>query len=541
MLVYANQLRVQGSDAERAVSKAIGGWLKEQLGFGLRPDQLKQDGEHTGHRGERRSWLRIYACYNGEPALCAWVLKHADEDVRGRQWIVEVGVKKSAAAPLEVSCVVKTNERSTLVSNPVSASQPRVIQYIVNNVHAAKNADFADAVPGENLKTVGQDRDSYLAFLAEIERHDRDAAIILVSATHERKYLVNPTKLQGTLIGLAYVVQVLPESNSYEMAEVLGKRWSAWGGAVNVLSIPSASGDVRSRYFLRDEIQDWGEEPQRISQVLAWVTSNTNIPRLRMHVRPEGVMQLSMRRRMEKVRATSAQMNEAQLRHALDDASKRTDELERFYTDENTELAADRSRYKEALESEQEERRKQDFHLRSLKAGLSNAGGDDSGAFDSDVLLKLLKLASGKEEPSPLDCLEIIEQTYGDRCKVLDSARSSARKMTQFSRGRNLLGLLLLLVTTYRDGLKDGGDSKARRVLGKSYAAKESTTVMKNPDMRRRRIFDYDGTQVEMFQHLKIGVDDDQTRTIRVHFHWDGDRQKMVIGHCGEHLPVSSH
>ena len=227
MLVYANQLRVQGSDAERAVSKAIGGWLKEQLGFGLRPDQLKQDGEHTGHRGEHRSWLRIYACYNGEPALCAWVLKHADEDVRGRQWIVEVGVKKSAAAPLEVSCVVKTDERSTLVSNPVSASQPRVIRYIVNNVHAAKNADFADAVPGEIFRTVGQDRDSYLAFLAEIERHDRDAAIILVSATHEGKYLVNPTKLQGTLIGLAYVVQVLPRSDSYEMAEVLGKRWSA--------------------------------------------------------------------------------------------------------------------------------------------------------------------------------------------------------------------------------------------------------------------------------------------------------------------------
>ena len=149
MLVYANHLRVQGTDAERAVSKAIGGWLKEQLGFGLRPDQLKQDGEHNGHRGEHRSQLRIHACYDGEPALCAWVLKHADEDVRGRQWIVEVGVKKFAAEPLEVSCVVKTDERSTLVSNPVSASQPRVIQYIVKNVLSAKNADFADAVPGE--------------------------------------------------------------------------------------------------------------------------------------------------------------------------------------------------------------------------------------------------------------------------------------------------------------------------------------------------------------------------------------------------------
>ena len=115
MLVYANRLRFQGADSERAVFKAIGGWLKEQLGFGLHPDQLQRDGEYNGHRGEHPSRLRIHGCYDGEPALCAWVLKHADENVHGRQWIVEVGVKKSART-LEVSCVVKTDERSTLVS-----------------------------------------------------------------------------------------------------------------------------------------------------------------------------------------------------------------------------------------------------------------------------------------------------------------------------------------------------------------------------------------------------------------------------------------
>ena len=102
------------------------------------------------------------------------------------------------------------------------------------------------------------------------------------------------------------------------------------------------------------------ESSQAPVSPLAHSSSNTNIPRLRMHVRPDGVMQLSMRRRMEKVRATSAQMNAAQLRQALDDASKQTDDLERFYSDENTELAADRSRYKEALESEQWCRRRPD-------------------------------------------------------------------------------------------------------------------------------------------------------------------------------------
>ena len=151
MLVYANRLRVQGGDSEQAVFKAIGGWLKEQLGYGLHPDQLRRDGDYRGRRGEHPSRLRIHASNEGEPALYAWVLKHTDENIHGRQWTVEVGAKKSAGT-LEVSCVVKTDERSTLVSSPVSASQPRVIRYIVRNVLSAADADFADAGTGRALE-----------------------------------------------------------------------------------------------------------------------------------------------------------------------------------------------------------------------------------------------------------------------------------------------------------------------------------------------------------------------------------------------------
>ena len=113
--------------------------------------------------------------------------------------------------------------------------------------------------------------------------------------------------------------------------------------------------------------------------------------------------------------------------------------------------------------------------------------------------------------------------------------------MTRFIHGRNLLDLLVRLVTNYRDGLIAGGDNKARVVFGRGqYAAKESETVMANKDMRRQRTFDYGGTQVEMFRHLKIGVEADPMRTIRVHFYWDADRERIVVGYCGEHLPISS-
>ena len=540
MLVYANHLSLHGSEAEPAVLRAIGAWLKQQIGFGLRPEQLTQNGEYNGQRGGTRSSLRIRGCYEGAPALCSWVLKHADQRVHGRQWIVEVGAKKLADT-LTVSCVVKTDEHSTLVSSPVNASQPRVIRYLINNVSAAEEADFTETVPGEVLLSVGKDRDSYRAFLEEIERAERDGAIVLVSSTEEGTYLVDPEKLQRTLVGLAQVVKVLPEANTFEMVEILGSTWAAWGGAVKVLSLPSPFAGVRARSFLPEEIETWTGEPESISRVLAWVTANTNIPRLRSHVRPHGVMLLSTRRRLEQVHAASAQMNEAQLRRTLEETTKQVADQEAFLgevADEQSRLEAELARYKDDLRETQDTLRTKEYLL-SQKEMSSVEGGTMPTAFDRDPLLKL---AVSKDGPSPSECIEIIDQLHGPRCTILDTARASAKKMARFNFGRELLDLLLRLVTTYRDTLLESGDAKARNVFGKGeYAATESDQVRTNRDARRHRTFVYDGREVEMLRHLKIGVVDDTTRTIRIHFHWDPDREKIVIGYCGKHLPVPSH
>ena len=44
-----------------------------------------------------------------------------------------------------------------------------------------------------------------------------------------------------------------------------------------------------------------------------------------------------------------------------------------------------------------------------------------------------------------------------------------------------------------------------------------------------------------MWQHLKIGVKDSLSRTLRIHFFWDPGAGKVVIGHCGKHLPIPRH
>jgi len=543
MLVYANHLSFQGTGAEEAIFKAIGAWLKEQLGFGLHPDQLKQESEFNGYRGDLRSWLRIYATSEEEPELYVWVLKTPDETVRGRQWIVEVGVKSYHGA-FELSCIVKTEEHSTLVAtSAVTASQPRLIRYVVNNIEKAHDTDFAPSVSGVAVKTVGQDRDSYRALLVEIERRDRDCPVVLVSPTSDGEYLLNAAELQQRLIGLAQVVQVSSEFNSYEMVEVLGQPRSAWGGAVNILNSPTQTGFVRGRFFLTKAIGEWGNtQNERITQVLAWVTNNTNVSRLRKRIRPEGVMQLALRRRLQAVRARGGQMDAAQLREELDKASQVLAEQAEWVStleDDNSALESELSDTKVRLADERENLRNQNFVIQSLKSQLGDAGGGRTSQLDGEGLLSL---ACRPDSPSPLECIEVIESLYGDKCIVLESAKESASDMEFFASGRRLLDMLRRLVTEYRKRLLEAGDSEARKVFtNNEYAARESETVMGNKSMRRQRTFEYDGKSIEMFRHLKIGVDDDLAKTIRVHFHWDPEREIIVIGHCGPHRDISGH
>jgi len=424
----------------------------------------------------------------------------------------------------------------------VMASRPRVIGYVVNNVQQSDDAAFAAPVSGVSVKSVGPDSDSYQSLLAEIERRDRDSPIVLVSPTRDGEYLFNTTDLQQKLVGLGQVVQVAPEFNSYEMAEVIGQHRSAWSGAANILYPPLQTGLVRNRLFLSDEIVAWGEtQHARISQILAWVTNNTNVPRLRKHIKPEGVMQLALRRRLQAVRERSDQMNASQLREEVDKTSRLVADTEEWINaleNDNAALQSEVLDIKAKWEDERENLKKKDFVIQALKNNLANAGAGRTSDLDVEGLLTLL---CSPDPPTPLECVQIIESVYGDRCTVLESAKDSARDMNQFSFGRRLLDMLRRLVTEYRIKLLEVGDSEARKVFGKNeYAAKESETVMANKRLRRLRTFDYEGEQVEMFRHLKIGADENIAKTIRVHFHWDAGRKKIVIGYCGEHFPISS-
>ena len=107
-----------------------------------------------------------------------------------------------------------------------------------------------------------------------------------------------------------------------------------------------------------------------------------------------------------------------------------------------------------------------------------------------------------------------------------------------FKYGRKLFALLNTLATDYWEALAGGQpDAEARRVFGAGFAAKESERVEAHKGARNRRTFTYLGAEYQMMKHLKIGVKDSASETIRVHFEWLPDERLLLIGHCGAHIP----
>ena len=171
------------------------------------------------------------------------------------------------------------------------------------------------------------------------------------------------------------------------------------------------------------------------------------------------------------------------------------------------------------------------------EAFLSKANGTQS-AEGSHVLARLLVNPNARVTLS--EALTTASSLYPEKMVVLPSAYESAEKLDDVStRGGRLLKLLIKLGSEYYEALAGKGDSEARHVFSPSeYSACESETVRWG-GLGRLREFSYNGTQIRMEQHLKIGVAADTSKTLRCYFAWLAEERRLVIGYCGEHLPVS--
>lgn len=521
MLVYANYIELEGEYSFRAVFSSLCGWLKRVTNETIKPRDLMGSNKLNFDN----VWVTTETANKEAPHLFAVTIKHPDSSVRGRQWIVEIGIR-SSDEKTAVSVVLKTDEMSSLVTSDVFTTRPLLIKYI------SENSSLAPDTVGVSAKSIDATNDSYRGLLYDIEKIDRDYPIVLVSPRRDGEYPVDISWLQEQLIGLAQVVQVSSECNSYDMAEVLSQRYSSWNGAINIIYTPFKNGHIRNKLFQSNYLDDnFPSQKELISFLLSTVTHNTNVPKIRKQIRSEGVKAKSLKDRFLSRINNSENASSEDIEEILEIAASQ----ETQFKIDIDRIELEKLQLEEDKDSLENKLATANWSIDSLKRQLQGAGYSTANADTKELLAAACRV----DEPTPNECISIIESALGDQVIFLKSASVSAMNSTTFKRGRIILDMLRKLIIEYLPLYLEGGDNKARAIFtNKQYAANESESVVNNASLAKTREFIYKGSSVYMWQHLKIGIADNPEHTIRIHFLVDKEDEKIVVGYCGEHLPL---
>jgi hypothetical protein len=117
--------------------------------------------------------------------------------------------------------------------------------------------------------------------------------------------------------------------------------------------------------------------------------------------------------------------------------------------------------------------------------------------------------------------------------KSLDEVSNFAR-VADFAKQLSMLTSLEFIQAVNEKGSLGGFEFFTKQAL----SFKESLTTMRNDSLRRQRQFPFDGKQITIEPHLKIGVNNTEQEQMRIYFLIDGP--VIYLGYIGRHLPTSS-
>jgi hypothetical protein len=530
MNVYSISFHL-ATDAElRKAEGVVANWISQKARRLISDAELWETPDRTFDGGMR---LDAWIAGDGIPMARALRLSHPDTRVLGRQWVTEIGFRENEPGKTQMTLLLRTEEASAQVSTPVQVSRPKLVTDLV------ASCSFASFVPGDQVRTLS-DADSASALRYAVDDDSRSYALVVISAAHNGKYLVDVERVKSLVVGIAEVVVIPPDARTYEIGDVLGNQFRSWLGAVNVI-FPVTRGArstlAPNRKLFPEQIEEIRANGGSVeTEILSLVTQRTNILNARQHISPELVHSLSARRAIEQSQRHAAETGErAQYVSLLErELSDLEDKLknQRQVNEDLEEAVFNAELRNEESESALGQLR---FEHEALKLTMRSIGTKNASVDFSAIRAGVLALSKGDAKPEQL--LRIVAALYPDRLVVLESAWKAATDAADFDEPNRMFSLLMSLANEYWSVMVSGkGDAEARKVFGDAYSARESESVENNRRARELRTFEYKCVLTEMMRHVRIGVKDSAAKTMRIHFDWDPTENVIVIGHCGRHL-----
>ena len=534
MLVYANSLKLEPEDGIEQIVKLVATWVGKVSGPGsfVEPQKLIQGIKEfklkDGITLTARSTLNRPDT-NDFPRFFSVRFSHPDSKVSGRRWTTEIGLRHdSINSPVDCSIILKTEEISAKVYEPVKVTRPRLMVSLFEKCRPTTDT------PGLFIKALNDK--NYATYINDLENEDRRRPIILVSSLQGERYSIDPEKLRATVIGLADIYVLEHDANTFKLENLAGRRFTAFGGAVRIIFPKRKNSDFNESILLSNEsLFELSKTRMVESEILATITHRTNIPLSWQHISLEFVDQVILR---------------AKLRSALEKTKKEGNNVDHLQNVELLELAYSEvsardsqvASLQEQFEEQQHDNRRLQSVIQGLRHSLSVKQGVDNPNEHTLQSLLLIRESLKKLEKNELSlesALRTCSVLYQDRLIVLDSAFKSAQASdsSAFKNTSRAYDLLIKLADSYWSLLNNGGgDQQAKEIFGNNaYAANEANL---SSEGQRMREFLYNGNIVQMDKHLKHGFKESPATTLRIHFEWFAETRHIVIGHCGRHLDL---
>jgi hypothetical protein len=534
------------------LSQVIADWVNSVIG----DDLLRKTVFNGILKGSLREYhegfsinVRSIKSHNYQQAPQIWALefKHDEKDEKSpyrgwREWVNDIAIERDEeSGSFKFSLTNSYQIKSGFIRavEEPTISSPNLVKRLLDD-------DFWVCTSGGQLlklAPVAVNNQNVKDFIEFLFRSNRQLPIIYISKTREEEYLIDVERLAKKVAGNAHVYfeESLAVSDYLRELKKLNE-YRCYNGMVRVFLPkinPSYKSDfINHRFFRIDYIREKGAK--LIENEIA-----ESLVRRSQFIKPFpliSIRDVDLRIVALKLEATTARLEEALSRGQNEEIVKAYAEQVQNQKEKIEKLESENREYvmlyelvdkdKSQMQADLDEEKSKNYILESRITDLTSALQEKE---QKEVLLL-------EEFPTNLAEFLVFLQKNCANIVVLDEAFKSAQTHTlrDLSKAWKLLRAIAVELHVLKYIEKVGNDLDAEFknrttfefAWTESFQTKDDRTLMD----KRKRI--YKGKEIHFMSHVKFGVKPDNL--LRVYIHFDNDEKKIVIGHCGEHLPTGS-
>lgn len=534
--------------------------------------------------------VRVLSARSGS-GVEAWAMEYDEPDARFRyrHWHTRIGLSTTA----DGTCIV--NAKVTFYTLPgyfglcdlePHANVPRFIKDIIR-LNEYQSCIGETVAHSDALRLTANNFTS--EFTENLLSSDREIPIVLIASDRDGKMpLKEVSKLAYSLTGLAnvYLLDRTKRGLNRALRKLLEgpgvhPGWRLRGGRLRIFpprcDLSSAECAHASRFYSEKDIARWPDGEAGFTDML-----NRSFARSYLKT-DDDVLELAdidlrvQRRASERARASILELKrrlaDAQRREADagspggaggegTDAARRTAAMEKATEKLRARLAETEELvglYEAENDGLMSENRSLSARVQSLEDDVSRleqlryrCNEAERREAEKDVQISRLKedaaaIAHIDHFPTTLvEELDLIERLWPDRVAVLPEARRSAEAYRYCNLDEEWR-ILRSVATDLWEILFDSGcdedtiDKEYRARTGFAHTFRESKQTNANPKLVKMRERVWNGRTVDITPHIKGRGRSESARThpFRLHYYADRETQKVVIGHCGDHMDTA--